>query len=88
MSQFSFCRIANTETAECVFVWGSSFLTQTPSHNRNSRFGKKIRGSTRSVEDVAIPDRFPDAAAGRAVVSAAILSREQLSADLLKIYLR
>lgn len=40
MSQFSFCRTANTETAEYVFVWSSSFLTQTPSRIRNSRWRK------------------------------------------------
>jgi len=40
------------------------------------------------ARNVAVPDRFRFRDAGCAVVSAAILSRRQLSADLLKIYLR
>lgn len=46
--------------------------------------------SKNGVQCVAVPNRFCfcHATAGCAVVSAAILSRRQLSTDLLKIYLR
>lgn len=68
--------------------YGAVFLFK-PFHVFEIRGGEKNTWKHASLEDsVAVLNRFRDAAAGRAVVSAAILSQRQLSVDLLKIYLR
>lgn len=86
MLQFSFCLTTNTETSVCVFGVAVSLYSNPFTYSKFA-VTKKIL-EARVEDSVVVLNRFRDATAGRVVVSAAILSQRQLSADLLKIYLR